>query len=78
MFVDNVDYIYITMHIYNLIEYSDNYYDTSGSLWQFKKDEINGNANIIIDSSILRSRWNSKRCKNSCFIKIFKQFSEIV
>ena len=32
------------MHLYNLIEYSDNYSDRSGSLWQFKKDEypING------------------------------------
>ena len=29
------------MPMYNLIEYSDNYSDTSGSLWQFKKDELN-------------------------------------
>ena len=28
--------INIAMHMYNLIEYSDNYSDTSGSLWQFK------------------------------------------
>ena len=27
------------MPVYNLIEYSDNYSDTSGSLWQFKRDE---------------------------------------
>ena len=26
--------------MYNLIEYSDNYSDTSGSLWQFKRDEV--------------------------------------
>ena len=32
--------------MYNLIEYSDNYSDTSGSLWQFKKDEIISNANV--------------------------------
>ena len=32
------------MHLYNLIEYSDNYSDRSGSLWQFKRDKslING------------------------------------
>ena len=30
------------MPMYNLIEYSDNYSDTSGSLWQFKIDEIEG------------------------------------
>ena len=34
------------MLMYNLIEYSDNYSDTSGSLWQFKKDEIISNANV--------------------------------
>ena len=27
------------MPIYNLIEYSDNYSDTSGSLWQCKREE---------------------------------------
>ena len=31
--------INITMPMYNFIEYSDNYSDTSGSLWQFKRDE---------------------------------------
>ena len=31
----------ITMPVYNLIEYSNNYSDTSGSLWQFKRDENN-------------------------------------
>ena len=29
--------------MYNLIEYSDNYSDTSGSLWKFKRDEQNMN-----------------------------------
>ena len=29
----------IAMPMYNLIDYSDNYSDTSGSLWQFKRDE---------------------------------------
>ena len=33
------------MSMYNLIEYSDNYSDTSRSLWQFKRDEIATNAN---------------------------------
>ena len=31
------------MPMYNLIEYSDNYSDTSGSLWQFKRDKLNVN-----------------------------------
>ena len=37
--VDNADNLDILIPMYNLIEYSDNYSDTSGSLWQFKRDE---------------------------------------
>ena len=33
------------MPMYNLIEYSDNYEKTSGSLWEFKRDEPNDNIN---------------------------------
>ena len=39
------------MAMYNLIEYSDNYSDTSGSLWQFKRDEIEENNNLTVDNS---------------------------
>ena len=28
------------MPVYNLIEYSDNYSDTSESLWQFERDKF--------------------------------------
>ena len=31
------------MPMYNLIEYSDNYSKTSGSLWQYYKDDPNNN-----------------------------------
>ena len=34
-------YKFCNAYVY-LIEYSDNYSDTSGSLWQFKRDEIEG------------------------------------
>ena len=37
------------MPMYNLIEYSDNYSDTSGTLWQFKRDEITNNADVSND-----------------------------
>ena len=47
-FVDEADFINITMLMYNLIEYSDNYSDTSGSLWQFKRDEIINNADVTM------------------------------
>ena len=37
------------MPMYNLIEYSDNYSKTSGSLWQYCKDipAANNNGNIV-------------------------------
>ena len=31
------------MYMYNLIEYSDNYWNATGSLWQFNGDEQNMN-----------------------------------
>ena len=52
MFVDEVDHIYIAIVIYNLIKYNDNYSDTSGSLWQFKRDEVPANnGDLTIDHS---------------------------
>ena len=39
------------MPMYNLIEYSDNYSDISGSLWGFKRDEIVNNADVSNDDN---------------------------
>ena len=36
--IDNAEYIDIVMPMYNLIEYSDNYSKTSGSVWQYSKE----------------------------------------
>ena len=47
-FIDEADFTNITMPMYNLIEYSDNYSDTSGSLSNFKIDETDNNADMII------------------------------
>ena len=41
--IDNAKDIDIVMPMYNLIEYSDNYSKTSGSLWQYHKDDPNDN-----------------------------------
>ena len=41
--VHNADNLDIIMSLYNVIEYSDNHSDTSGSLWQLKRDEQNSN-----------------------------------
>ena len=35
--------------MYNLIEYSDNCSDTSGSLRHFKRDEIEGDVDVTVD-----------------------------
>ena len=47
--VDNAEYIDIVMPMYNLIEYSDNYSKTSGSLWQYCKEipAVNNASNIV-------------------------------
>ena len=50
-FVDEADFINIAMPMYNLIEYSNNYSDTSGSLWQVKRDEIATNSNVCSANS---------------------------
>ena len=39
-FIYEAEHVNIVMLMYNLIEYSENYSDISGSLWQFKRDEI--------------------------------------
>ena len=41
--VDNAKGIDIVMPMYNLIEYSNNYVKTSGSLWQYYRDEPKNN-----------------------------------
>ena len=52
VFVGEANHIYIAMPMCNLIDCSDNYSDTSGSLWQFEKDEVPANnADLTIDNS---------------------------
>ena len=46
-FFDEAEHINIALPMYNLIEYSDNYSDTSATLWQFKRDEIEENADLL-------------------------------
>ena len=43
------------MPIYNFTEYSDNYLDTSGSLWQFKRDEQSINNGVPINVNTTNS-----------------------
>ena len=45
--------------MYKLIEYNDNYSDTSGSLWNFKRDEIINNANVTNDDNALSFKYKA-------------------
>ena len=47
--IDNAEYIDIVMPMFNLIEYSDNYSKTSGSLWQYCKEipAVNNAGDIV-------------------------------
>ena len=53
------------MLMYNWIEYSDNYFDTSGSLWQFKRDEIEGDVDVTVDDNHIPSNSSSFKYKSS-------------
>ena len=52
------------MPMYSLIEYSDNYSDTSGSLWQFKRDEIEGNVDLTVDANHIPNNSSSYKYKS--------------
>ena len=51
--IDNAHDIDIVMPMYNLIKYSDNYSKTSGTLWQYYKDEPKSN---LTDSKSFKSK----------------------
>ena len=54
MFIDEANHIFIEMPMHNLIEYSDTYSNTSGSLQKFKRDEVTGDSvDLTIDGSTL-------------------------
>ena len=62
--IDNAKDTDIVMPMYNLIEYSDNYAKTTGSLWQYCKDiparNNNNNAIIIFAENNLTNSFNFK------------------
>ena len=53
------------MPIFNLTEYSDNYSDTSGSFWDFKRDEIVNNANVTNDDNSPSFKYKASIIGNS-------------
>ena len=55
------------MPIYNLLEYSDNYSMTSGSLWNYYRDEVNDSA---IENPNINNRIYNNETITSSSLKI--------
>ena len=51
--------------MYNLIEYSNNYSDTSSSLWQSKRDEIGGDDDLTVNAQHVPNNLSSFKYKSS-------------
>ena len=64
-FIDEAQHINIAMPMYNLIEHRDNYSDTSRSLWQFKRDEIEGHVDLTRDNNHIPNNSSSFKYKSS-------------
>ena len=58
-FVDEAKHIDLAMPIYNLIDYSDNYSDSSGWLWSFNRDEVTDNADVSNDNNAPSFKYKS-------------------
>ena len=56
--IDNAEDLDIVMQMYNLLEHSDNYSVTSGSLWNYYRDEVNDDAanNKLNNNKKIRSK----------------------
>ena len=51
--------------MYNLIEYSDTYSDTSGSLWSFKRDEVTKDADVTNDNNAPSFKYKANLIGNT-------------
>ena len=62
--VDGAENLNIIIPMYNLTKYNDNYSDTSGRLWQFKKDEspltTDGNAADVTTANSTSFKYKSR------------------
>ena len=87
--IDNAEDLDVVMPMYNLLEYSKKYSKTTGSFWNYYRDEPNSGANNNINYSIkdsksfdyktsitgkLEGNNKEKEVENCCAIKASKQF----
>ena len=64
-FVDDAQHISMAIPMYNLIEYNDNYSDTLGSLWQFKRYEIEGDVDLTLGTNHIPNNSSSFKYKSN-------------
>ena len=57
-FIDSAEDLCIVMPMCNLLEYSDNYSMTSGSLWNYCRDKVNDDAN---ENNAARNKINNNK-----------------
>ena len=67
-FIDEAEHINIKLTMYNLIEYSDNYSYTSGSLWQFKRNEIEGDVGLTVNDYHIPNNSSLFKCKSNIIV----------
>ena len=53
------------MSMYKMIEYSDNYSDTSESLSGFRRDEINSNTDVTNDNNTPSLKYKASNIGNT-------------
>ena len=53
------------MPMYNLIEYNDNYSDTSGTLWGFERDEVANNADVTNNDLVSSFKYRTDLITNT-------------
>ena len=74
--VDNPFNLNIIIPMYTLIEYSDNYSETSGSLWQFRRDESpvtnDGSPDNVSTANSTSSKYKSSFFKPADNDGVFK------
>ena len=56
--VDTADNLDLTMNLYNMLEYTDNYADTTASLYQYKRPEPRDNNGNVINLGTALSSFN--------------------
>ena len=64
-FVDEADFINTAMPMYNLIEYSNNYSDTSGCLWGFKRHDVANNGNMANNNNVPSFKYKANLIGNT-------------